>query len=183
MAKSMTWLQKTEKQMAADKLIRRMLDNCARRMLDAGIPIRPDRVLSITLMKLSGTRAICYGKKEDDGELSFVIGIDEKIINHMDKPRVVEHVRNSVFHELLHTCRDCQEGHNEEFVRWSKFCDEKLGTRTLVHMESPVYYQTRKSKPVVYQCENCGNIYYAVKKLEDTGCEICSGEMERIRNH
>ena len=180
MKNSIAWLQKTEKRIAAKKLIRQMLDDCSRRMLEVGIPIQSDRVLDICLMKLSGTRAVCYGKKADDGKMNFVIAIEETFVHHLDKPRVVEHVRNSIVHELLHTCPDCQDGHKGDFVRWSKFCDEKLGTRTLVHMESPVYYQTRKSKPFVYQCKNCGNLYYAVKKLEDTGCEICAEEMERI---
>ena len=171
----MTNLEKIELNMKANKILTNMMNSCAEDMIAVGIPVRVDRVIKVNIASLKGTRACCYGKMQADGEMKFVISIHNKVLKHLDNDAVMANVKNSMYHELLHTCANSQD-HGAEWVKWSMLCDEKLGTHTRRHLEEKVYYNPN-AKYTVYTCPDCGNEYWACKKIDDTSCEICGGNM------
>ena len=168
--------EQMELELRASKTLNNMMKTCANDMVACGIPVRADRVIKVNVTNLKGTRACCFFKQNADGEMSFMICIDKKVLKHLDNDAVMANVKNSMYHELLHTCEGCHNGHGAEFVKWSKVCDKNLGTHTLRHMEEKVYYNPN-ARHIVYVCPHCGNEYWAVKGVDDTTCEICGAEM------
>ena len=161
-------------EMETKKLLREMMYSCAKDMLAVGIPVQIDCIIGIDILSLKGTRACCYCKKVDAKD-TFVIGVHKKLLKYIDDEEVIKNVKNSMYHELLHTCKNSQD-HGKEWMKWSKICDEKLHTHTRRHLEEKIYYQPN-TKHIVYTCPNCGNEYWAVKKIEDTSCELCGSNM------
>lgn len=173
-------LEYMEKELIARKRLRTIIADCVKDMKEAGIPIQDKRIVGIGIQKLAGTRAACYFTMAEDGLDVFYIYIHEKIINHLNDEAVWANVKNSIYHELLHTCDDCRE-HNHHWMKWSKVCDDKLGTHTRRHIEEKLYYNP-SLKPIVYHCNGCGNEYWATSKLSDNNCdcELCANDMIRF---
>lgn len=169
--------EQMELELKATKMLENMMNSCANDMIAVGIPVRIDRIMKVVLATIRGTRACCFYKTMDDGEKSFMICIHKKMAKYMDNDAVMANVKNSMYHELLHTVANCHEGHNEDWVKWSMICDEKLGTHTRRHMEDKIYYNPN-ARHIVYTCPHCGNEYWAVREVEDTSCEICGHEMK-----
>lgn len=159
------------------KMLRNIMTTCIEDMHNVGIPVQDNRITGIGIKELKGTRAACVFTLGNDSLLNFYILIHEKIIKHLDDEKVIANVKNSIYHELLHTCENCQE-HNDVWMKWSKICDDKLGTHTRRHLEEKLYYNPSLA-PIIYRCPDCGNEYWAVKELlGDCECELCGGEMK-----
>ena len=163
----------------ATVVIKELLSECIEDMIAHHIPIRPDNVRGIYLGKLSDTRACCYIRYLENGYPSVGIIISDKITKYLEDPIVIKNVKNSIYHELIHTCVNA-DSHNETFIHWSNVCDNALGTHTRWHMERPIYYNTRKKAPVVYECPKCKATYFATAPREEMICEFCSLEMIRL---
>ena len=169
--------EQMELELRESKILNNMMTVCANNMVVAGIPVRANQVLKVNVTNLKGTRACCFYKKTADGDMVYMICINKKVLKYLDNDAVMANVENSMYHELLHTIVGCNDGHNEEWVKWSKVCDEKLGTSTRRHMEDKIYYNPN-TRYTVYTCPHCGNEYWAVKTIDDNTCEICGAEME-----
>ena len=169
-----------EKELFVTQKLKNLVNECSKDMQEAGIPIRNNRIVGTDVKKLLGTRAACYFTLAEDGLYIFYIYIHDKIIKYWNDETVWANVKNSIYHELLHTCDDCQS-HNDEWMKWSKVCDDKLETHTRRHMEEKLYYNPSLT-PVIYRCPECGNEYWAVKELakEDCNCELCANDMVRF---
>ena len=92
----------------------------------------------------------------------------------------MKHVKNTIYHELLHTIVGCCE-HNSDFVMFAKICDETFGTHTLRCMEGETYYDENHKPGSHYICPICGMEYI----YDDDGefeceCQICGKSMRKI---
>lgn len=172
-----TPLHRLARLQAATELARQMLTQCTAQVLAAGIPVQANRIRGISLIPLRNTRAICRCSRDENGRMFYTIHLSDRFASRMEDPMVVSHVRNSIIHELLHTCPRCLN-HGRTWMHWSAECDRALGTQTRRHMEAPIYYNTLKTPPVIYRCASCGNTYHAVKALEgEVTCELCGDPM------
>ena len=163
----------------ADSLCKQLLNICVQDLLAHNIPVQSDRTCGIYLGRLSGTSACCYSYGDADGQQYFRIILSEKFADYCSDPVVVEHVKNSIYHELLHTCPDAMN-HGPAWMCWSAVCDAALHTHTRRHMEAPIYYNRLKRQPSVYRCLCCGNEYYATAAFqEQVPCELCGAEMKQ----
>mgnify|MGYP003305075682 CR=1 FL=1 len=158
--------------------INEMMNECISDMIAAGIPVQKDKILNIGLANISNTHALCCFKETENG-IRFVIAIKKTMMYHLNNEVVMTNVKNSIYHELLHTCPDCKS-HNENFMKWSEICDKKIGTRTRCYMEDPIYYNKTKFKGFIYVCPECGNTYISTDVFaEKIYCELCNNVMER----
>jgi hypothetical protein len=169
----MSDMSKTINWMKAKNMLIDMMNDCINEMVAIGIPVQANRIHGISLMKLNGTQAGCYFKKASDGELVFLIAIHELFANHLDDEVVIANVKNSIYHELLHTCPNAQE-HNDTWLDLAVKCDNELGTTTRRFLEKGFFYNTTKKTPVIYRCTHCGYEYYGTKNLGDNvTCDVC----------
>lgn len=114
--------------MDVNDVLSTMMQECIDKMLEIGIPVAKDSINSIDFKKLNRINAGCYYECVD-GNMVYDIVIHNGVVRYIDDDVVLNNVRNSIYHELLHTCPNCS-WHNDEFVKWSKICNEKLGTHT-----------------------------------------------------
>lgn len=154
----------------ATQAIHTMLDECANNMISVGIPIQKDKILDIVLATISGAQAVCWFKNSDD--TNFIIGIRKQMMNYLDDMEVMSNVKNSIYHELLHTIKGASS-HNEIFKKWSEICDELLYTRVNQCMENAVFYHTSKRTTYQYTCPNCGFSYISTKNNLECTCSGC----------
>lgn len=111
-------------------------------------------------------------------------------------------LRETIFHELIHTLPNCMN-HGEEFKRYAKIINDRYGTnikRCSTDVEKYGYIYSKKvaerreksRKPeTTYElfCERCGKIrasktcrrmpkWYA--HTEQYHCSVCKGKLERV---
>lgn len=145
-----------ETKMEAHKILKEMLYECATDMVNANLPIQTEKINGIYIQKVEDTHAICSFIPDEDGEFTFSIIIDEEFANHTDDEVVVANVKDSIYHELLHTCPDCQE-HNDTWLAFAIECDKKLGTKTRTRQDDEIYYNQAQGMTIAtYECEHCG---------------------------
>lgn len=155
------------------KKLQDMLQECVYDMVSIGIPIQTDRIDEIVhLGKLEGTMGVCGRYTADDGKMAFSITVNKKILKKMENPVVVKNVKNTLYHELLHTCPDCV-GHNENWLKYAKICDEKLGTKTRQRLSERIYLGRHKGTAHHFCCDNCGFKYITEEFLTVIQCPIC----------
>ena len=164
----------------AQNILNEMLEECAKDMISVGIPVQKDKIINIGLANVPNTHALCCFKETEDGT-RYIIAIRKTMMYHLDDEVVMANVKNSIYHELLHTCPKATT-HNKTFMKWSGVCDKKLGTRTRLYMEDAIYYNTTKNKGFAYVCPHCGNVYVSTDIFaEEIDCELCGTVMERKR--
>ena len=157
-----------------------MMNECIEDMLNIGIPVQKDRIQHICLTKLNNTQAGCSFKKINDGKFVFIIVLHEEVMEHIDDEIAIANVKDSIYHELLHTCPNAQS-HNEEWIKWAVKCDNELGAHTRVFKEREIFYNIFKGKPFIYKCSCCGFEYHGTEDISDNSdCEICGIDMENI---
>jgi hypothetical protein len=145
-----------ETKLDAHKILKEMLYECAIDMINAGLPIQTEKTTGIYIQKVEDAQAICAFGQSENGDLNFSIIIDEEFANHMNDRVVLENVKNSIYHELLHTCPDCED-HNPNWLAVAIECDEKLGTKTRTRQDDEIYYnQAQGMATATYECEHCG---------------------------
>lgn len=155
-----------------------LLEECANDMFSVGIPVQKDKILNIGLATIPNTHAVCCFKKID-GITHFIIAIKKNMMYHLNDKVVMANVKNSIYHELIHTCPRCTS-HNKTFLKWAHICDMTLGTQTLVYLEDVFYYNKTTNNGVVYVCPECGNTYVSNGVFaEDISCEICKHTMQK----
>ena len=168
----------TKKQIATE-MLEVMIRDCANDMIAVGIPVRADRIYEINIRPIRGTRAcVFFGTNLDDGLMSFSLCIHNKMLQNLDNAYAIANIKNSIYHELLHTCENCQS-HNDEWMKWSKYCDEKLGTNTRLHLEEDVYYSADVAY-VTYVCPVCGSKYLASNEHSMIHCSFCENNMHKV---
>ena len=177
----MTEMNLVERNEKAVALVQNMVSECASNLLELGIPVQMERVSCIHLMPLEDTFAGCFFRRSC-GEMEFVLVVHSDFVRYMDDPVVVENVRNSIYHELIHTCLNAQE-HNDIWMYWSEKCDEHLGASTRAYLEYDLYYHIyRGEEHYVYRCDDCGFEYHSVDgNFEDMQCDICGADMYVLR--
>lgn len=163
----------------AKKILDTMLEECLNEMISAGIPVQKDKIITIGLASFNKTHALC-SFREIGNETYFIIAIRKDMLYYLEDDVVMANVKNSVYHELIHTCPDCRS-HNDEFMKWSSICDKKLGTKTRMYMEDAFYYNKKPVESgITYVCRECGNIYISDGVFaNDITCELCEEVMTR----
>ena len=168
-----------EKNERAMKVLEDMLKECAKELMSLDIPIRIDRVRGIHLISLKNTLAGCY-YRESSGGSEFIIAIHTSFVKYMDDPAVLENVRNSIRHELIHTCANTQE-HNGTWLYWANKCDKILGSSTRIFMEEEIYYNIHDVAPFIYRCDECGFEYHSTRNdFEEIHCDICNNDLHLL---
>ena len=162
----------------ANAMLNNFLNECISDMIAVGIPVQKDKIIKIGLANIKDTHAVCCFK-EIDGEINFIIAIKKTMMYHLDDEVVMANVKNSIYHELIHTCAGATS-HNEIFMKWSVVCDRELNTHTRRYIEDVFYYNKTKKKGFLYVCPDCGNEYISAKTfVEKIDCELCGKTMEK----
>lgn len=174
----MTKMEWMETKLKAHKILKEMLVECATNMVNAGIPIQTEKVNGIYVQKVKGAQAFCAFVPTEKDDVTFSIIIDEEFANHMCDDVVIANVKDSIYHELLHTCENCQT-HNEDWLEVAVKCDAKLGSHTRTRQDDEIYYNIAQEMEVfTYECEHCGFRFDTVK---DYGrYVICPIDKEKI---
>ena len=169
------WL---ETKLKAHKILQEMLYECAVDMVNAGLPIQPERVDGIYIQKVKKAQAVCSFRPDENDELLFSIMIDEQFANHMEDEVVLANVKDSIYHELLHTCPDCQS-HNDNWLDVAVECDAKLGTHTRTRQDDEIYYNKAHGMEIAtYECSHCG---FKFETVNDYGNYIyCPIDKEKL---
>ena len=156
-----------------DIVLEEIMNTCITEMQAVGIPVQKNNIKGISVNTIKGAHAICNWV-ENDGDIEFNIVISDKIYKYADDEIVMQNVKNSIYHELLHTCPNCLNGHNEDFIKWAKVCDKKLGTKTLEFKDNKVYYNRHKGDMYEIYCPKCGFTHIYAKELTyDIKCTMC----------
>ena len=162
----------------AKTILREMIEECASDMISVGIPIQQDKIVDFGLADTKKRHAVCWFDERSDG---YIIGVHKKIVRHLDDSVVLANLKNSVYHELLHTIPGATS-HNEVFLKWAIACDEQLGTETRVFKEAPIYYHKKNAKAFTYVCPHCGFTYVSAEVVEAPiafACPICETVMSK----
>ena len=172
-------MARLNKKVTALSVLTKMMQECASDMTTVGIPIHAERVYEITIRPIRGTRALIFGGiNAKDGLMYFSICIHNAIRKNLDNEYAMANIKNSIYHELLHTCDNCFS-HNAKWMKWSRCCDKHLGTYTRLHMEEDVYYDA-DAACITYVCPTCGGEYRATKEHEAVHCCFCKADMNRL---
>lgn len=158
----------------SQEIIKRLLAECIADERAANIPIRYDLIEYISFDKIVRSHAECRYVEDDDGTRQYRIYVHERFIRYHNDERVIANVKNDVYHELLHTI-DGTNGHCDEFIKWSQYCDEKLGTHTRRFIDTPMYYHPKMKPKAFYKCGKCGSEYWASREI-DFDCIYCNHE-------
>ena len=153
-----------------------LFQQMTKRFQDAGIPIPSDKInRNLRLSRATAKMGSC--KKQND---RYTISLSVYILEDE------ESVRNTLAHELVHTCEGCMN-HGAGFQRIGKMVEERLGipvNRTATKEESErsgikdVY---RMKAGYRVRCENCGAVIYRqrksalIKHPERYRCGNCGG--------
>ena len=165
--------------MDANDILSAMMKECIDEMLSVGIPVAKEHINSIAFEKLNTINARCY-RENINGNIVYDIAIHNGVIKYIDDVVVLNNVRNSIYHELLHTCPNCFHRHNDNFVKWSRICDEKFGTHTLRFVDRKIYYNRHKGDINKMACPKCGFEHWYSKELTyDIRCKTCGSIFEK----
>lgn len=162
----------------AHNLIKEMYIECVFNLKKIGVPIQENYIKNVGFGKLSNTQACCFYKTNETGKSVFLIVFDEKVIEHIEDEEVRNNLKNSMYHELIHTCPDAQN-HNDVWLKWANLCDEKFDTKTKRFCEDNIYYNAAHNDVITYKCDECGHEYCTTRMFEnDIFCEICGRKMK-----
>ena len=132
----MKTFEQIEMEVRAYDMLNNMMHECANDMLGVGIPVHPEQVKNIHIGTVKGSRAACFYRMGADARYAFIISIDKGFLKHMDNNAVMANVKESMYHELLHTCDGCQT-HNAAFLEIStassrQICNKSSSTSSAV---------------------------------------------------
>ena len=161
----MTKMQEIELKVKVHEKIKKLMQDCINDMVNIGIPVQIKKIEGIFLGSLKNALAVCRYDKVDNDCVNFNIIISDKIVKHMNDEVVVANVKNSIYHELLHTCPDCQMGHNDIWLEYAVMCDNKLNTKTRTRLDEKVYLNRAKGEIFTYKCKHCGFEYKTVENI------------------
>ena len=141
-----------------------------------GVPISREISPQVEVNSRAQRRLGCCIQKEG----AFTIQVSARLLGQP------ELLRNTLLHELLHTCYGCQN-HGKRWKAYAQRVGEALGveiTRT-VPLEGPA--QPLRQEPVKYllQCQSCGRLIprrrlsKAVKYPSRYRCP-CGGKLRRV---
>ena len=114
----------------------------------------------------------------------FTININVVLL---DEKNDVDGLRNTIFHELLHTCPDCWN-HGTQWKAYAAMIHRELGyniQRTSSAEEKGVITEPETERTPKYQivCNSCGHIWKrykmckAIKRIENFRCGYCNGRL------
>lgn len=167
-----------ETKLKAHETLEKMLYECAIDMVNVGLPIQTEKIDGIYIQKVKDTHAVCSFRTDENGELTFSIIIDETFAKYMDDEVVIANIKNSIYHELLHTCPECQN-HNDNWLNLAIECDAKLGTHTRTRQDDEIYYNRAQGMEIAtYSCKHCG---FTFSTIRDYGKYIiCPIDHEKV---
>lgn len=125
------------------------------------------------LKRLGSCRVFSRG-----GQLEFKLEISARLAKENDKT-----VKEVIIHELLHTCRGCQN-HGSNWKALVDRVNRAYGyriSRTASRDEFPADPQKLRYR---LSCKNCGSTSYRMRRSritdhpENYRCKICGGEIE-----
>lgn len=114
----------------------------------------------------------------------FTININVVLL---DEKNDVEGLKNTIFHELLHTCPDCWN-HGTKWKAYAAMVRRELGyniQRTSSAEEKGVIKEPEVERTPKYQivCNGCGNIWErykmskTIKQISRCRCDSCNGRL------
>ena len=104
---------------------------------------------------------------------SYIITINQ---NWLNKNPPIEHIRNTIFHEILHSCKECMN-HGKKWKYYAQKVNQKYGTniaRTAEYEEYP--YKKPKINYELY-CPTCKKIIATRNRITGylaRGTAVCS---------
>lgn len=146
----------------SQEIINQLLAECIAEEQAVNIPIRNDLIECILFDKVGRNHAECRYVEDDNGTRRYRIYVHEKFIQYHTDEHIIAIVKNDVYHELLHTI-DGINGHRDEFIKWSQYCDGKLGTRSGHFTSTPMHHHPKMKPKAFYKC---GSEYWASREID-----------------
>lgn len=159
------------------KDLNRIYNECYKEVVSCGI--QPGNITDVSINTRATTRWGQCVKK--DGH--FTINISERLLSDNIPD---DGLKNTIIHEILHTCKDCQN-HGKEWKKYASIINERYGykiKRADTAKEKGVseddLFANAKHK---FTCTNCGNSIYRQRESKFTRnytryrCGICGGKL------
>ena len=155
------------------KYLNKIADDCKYELERLHIPISP-----VTEFKIN-TRATARFGQCSRISGGFSIDINYKLCDGMHE----DGLKNTIYHELLHTCPDCNN-HGREWKRLSKIVEDKLGQKiSRMNSWEEKGFATTGTNKYVFKCMSCGRVLEykrnckAVRMLK---CRFCGGTLTKL---
>lgn len=134
--------------------LQKLYEACVHECKDANIPIRDNRVYKIKFTEHDSESSwgFCVLNKK---RMTFSIFINSTLSSEACP---IEELKDTVIHELLHTCPRCQ-GHGKTWMKYAGILNEKYGYELTTTRDDDAVFH--KGKPVLhrYICKTCGSVF------------------------
>lgn len=108
----------------------------------------------------------------------FEITLSKYILNCTEKE-----IKQTLIHELIHTCKDCFN-HSREFKGYAYRIKDKLGYDIKISGSYTGFKNAVNKEMTQIKCKKCGYIFNVYRKLKynitDYHCSICHGGLEYV---
>ena len=127
---------------------------CVQECKNVDIPIRDDKVIKIEFTKeyAQESRGFCIMDNDCNTFSIFINSI------YQEKDCPIEELKETIIHELIHTCPRCQS-HGKIWMKYAKILNDKYGYELMTTKDYEAVFN--KELPILhkYVCKTCGSFF------------------------
>lgn len=184
--------------------LQKIYNECIQELKSIGIDVSdPEKTgsIDISISKRNNKRYGCCKQEEPDGDSKYIERIGYKRIVRYAKfnkhyieisPWLLELdeaiIKNTIIHEIIHCFPYCNN-HGEEFKKYAKYINEKLGynisrvgNKKEDYIKSNVEYSEKEQFNYHIKCTNCGQSFFRKRLSRNFSrkyrCGKCKGKFE-----
>ena len=185
--------------------LERLYNECIEELNSIGIDINNEAVgeIDINIAKRNLKRYGCCKQEEPDKNYfhklrkgrHIIVKYDRFKKHHIEISKWVMElddkiIKNTIIHEIIHCFPNCNN-HGEEFKKYAKFINEKLGynisrvgNKEEDYKKSNLLYVKQNTAKYKIVCQKCGQMYYRQRLRKNFTkyyrCGICGGKLEFV---